>query len=58
MGLQRGKINLFDALKIGTSSIKAGLAKQFKELKSDAGDSKGIAEDATGKKEYPSGSKR
>lgn len=56
--MQRGKINLFDALKIGTSSIKAGLAKQFKELKSDAGDSKGIAEDATGKKEYPSGSER
>jgi len=28
--------------------------KQFNELKSDASDSGGIAEDATGKKEYPS----
>ena len=30
------------------------MVKQFDELKSDAGKTKGIADDSTGKKEYPS----
>ena len=46
------------ALKIGTHSIKGGVRSQFKELKGDACKVKGIADDVSGKKEYPSESSR
>jgi len=45
---------MLDAIKIGTSNIKTGLINQFKELKSDSSNTSGIAEDKSGKKEYPS----
>lgn len=45
---------MLDAIKIGTSNIKAGLRSQIEELKSDARKIDGIADGTSGKKEYPS----
>lgn len=54
VGLQRGNISMLQAIKIGTTNIKKGLFHQLEELKSDSSKTSGIAENASGKKEYPS----
>jgi len=45
---------MLEAIKIGTSNIKTGISNQFQELKSDSSKKSGIAENISGKKEYPS----
>lgn len=57
VGLQRGNVGMLGAIKIGTSNINSGILSQFEELKGDARHKQGIAEDTSGKKEYPSESR-
>lgn len=54
VGLQRGHINMLQAIKFGSKAIKDGIQSQFSELKSDAHKQGGIASDQTGMREYPS----
>lgn len=54
VGLQRGNVSMISAIKIGSSNIKSGIQAQFQELKSDAQKKDGIAEDLSGRREYPS----
>ena len=53
MSLQRGMKSMFQAMKFGSSSIKAGLRDQMAELKSDSRKQDGMADGGTGKKAYP-----
>ncbi|KAK4686623.1 hypothetical protein P7C73_g3500, partial [Tremellales sp. Uapishka_1] len=52
VGLQRGLISMFKAMKFGSSSIRSGLRSQLGELKGDANDSDGIA-GGSKDEEYP-----
>lgn len=53
VGIQRGLLTLFRALKFGEKAIRSGLRSQLGELAGDASDEKGMAGDSIERK-YPS----